>query len=65
MIKMDFEKWQALLCYNDNNSHMSPQEVAFMTFDAIAGFLLPKELQHSGKQYLLQNYLNESLYILE
>ena len=39
--------------------------MALVTFEAIAAFLLPRELQHSSKTNQLQNYLNESLYVLE
>lgn len=65
MIKTDFDKWHKLLCSSDHSTHVSPQEVALVTFDAIAGYLLPRELQQSSKANQLQNYLSESLYVLE
>ena len=49
MIKTDFDKWHKLLCSSDPSTGVSPQEVALVTFDAIAAHLLPRELQHSSK----------------
>lgn len=49
MIKTDFDKWRKLLCSSDPSTGVSPQEVALVTFDAIAAHLLPRELQHSSK----------------
>ena len=50
MIKTDFDKWPQLLCSSDHPTHVSPPDVALVTFDAIAGYLLPRELQQSSRE---------------
>ena len=68
LIKNDFAKWHEIICANGSNAHYrSPQEVALVSFDAIASHCLPRVDLHtqSSKSELLHSYLSESLYVLE
>lgn len=48
LIKNDFSKWHELLCADRNLSqYHSPQEVALVSFDAIASYCLPRVDLHT------------------